>query len=380
MSSVWPSPSPLQESAREFAKTLPAAPPPGADAREKQRVLRQAWSQCADFGLFSMAVPRELGGDGFSNVEILEVLEGLGEGCSNDGLLFALGAHLWAVVQPIVHFGAAQQRERYLPRLMSGEWIGAHAMTESENNSGASSTRYAETEDGYTIDGLKLFITNAPAAELFVVFATRDPLLGFRGASAFLVEAGDAGLTTGPDERKLGLDGSMLSSVALRDVAVPRCRMLGPRDGGRDVFHCAMQWERLFIMAPLVGAMKRQTQNAVEYASGRRVSGRPIGKLQMVSGRIADMYVRYLTVRAFLRESALLRDAGELSDARVSAAKLMLAEAGVQQHTDALRIHGGYGYMAEAGIESELRGALGGLIYSGTAEVQRVMIAHELGL
>jgi alkylation response protein AidB-like acyl-CoA dehydrogenase len=370
----------LQESAREFAATLPAAPAPGADAREKQRVLRQAWSQCADFGLFSMAVPRELGGDGFSNAEILEILEGLGEGCSNDGLLFAMGAHMWAVVQPIVHFGTAVQRERYLPRLMSGDWIGAHAMTESENNSGASSTRYAETEDGYTVDGLKLFITNAPAAELFVVFATRDPSLGSRGASAFLVEADDEGLTTGPDERKLGLDGSMLSSVALRDVALPRGRMLGPRDGGRDVFHCAMQWERLFILAPLVGAMKRQTQNAVEYARGRRVNGRPMGKLQMVSARVADMYVRYLTVRSFLRESALLRDAGELSDARVSAAKLMLAEAGVLQHTDALRIHGGFGYMAEGGIESELRGALGGLIYSGTAEVQRVMIAHELGL
>ncbi|HEU4886621.1 MAG TPA: acyl-CoA dehydrogenase family protein [Thermoanaerobaculia bacterium] len=372
--------SPLQQSACEFAGKLPPAPAPGADAGEKHRLLREAWKHCADFGLFSMAVPRELGGDGFTNVEILEVLEGLGEGCSNDGLLFAVGAHLWAVIQPIARFGTPEQRERYLPLLMSGDWIGAHAMTESENNSGAASTRYAETDDGYVIDGLKLFITNAPAAELFLVFATRDPLLGSGGASAFLVEAADAGITTGPDERKLGLDGSMLSSVALRDVVVPHDRMLGPRDGGRDVFTCAMQWERLFILAPLVGAMKRQTQRAVEYARERRVSGRPIGKLQMVSARIADMYVRYITVRAFLRENALLRDSEELNAARVSAAKLMLAESGLLQHLDALRIHGGYGYMAEAGIESELRGAIGGLIYSGTAEVQRVMIAHELGL
>lgn len=372
--------SPLQESACEFARKLPAAPAPGADPGEKKRLLRAAWKQCAEYGLFSMAVPTALGGDGFSNVEILDVLEGLGEGCTNDGLLFAIGAHLWAVIQPIVHFGTPEQRERYLPRLMSGEWIGAHAMTESENNSGAASTRYAETDGGYTIDGLKLFITNAPAADLFVVFATRDPLLGSRGSSAFLVEAGESGMVAGPDERKLGLDGSMLSSVALRDVVVPRDRMLGPRDGGRDVFTCAMQWERLFILAPILGAMKRQTQRTVEYARERRVSGRPIAKLQMVSGRIADMYVRYLTMRAFLRESAALREEGELNTARISAAKLMLAEAGVQQHLDALRIHGGYGYMAEAGIESELRGAIGGLIYSGTAEIQRVMIAHELGL
>lgn len=327
-----------------------------------------------------MAVPRDLGGDGFNSVEILEVLEGLGEGCTNDGLLFAAGAHLWAVIQPIVHFGSDEQRRHYLPRLLNGEWIGAHAMTESENNSGASSTRYAELDGGYTIDGLKLFITNAPAADVFVVFATRDPLLGAQGASAFVVEAADAGITTGPDERKLGLDGSMLSSVALRDVLVPRARMLGPRDGGRDVFTCAMRWERLFILAPLLGAMKRQTQKAIEYARERRVSGRPIGKMQMVSARIADMYVRYITLRAFLRECAQLRDSEGLTDAHISAAKLMLAEAGVQQHLDALRIHGGYGYMAEAGIESELRGAIGGLIYSGTAEVQRVMIAHELGL
>jgi alkylation response protein AidB-like acyl-CoA dehydrogenase len=372
--------SPLQESAREFARKLPAAPAPAADPHEKQRRLREAWKLCGEFGLFSMAVPRELGGDGFTNVEILEVLEGLGEGCSNDGLLFAIGAHLWAVIQPVVHFATPEQRERYLPPLMNGEWIGAHAMTESENNSGAASTRYAETADGYTIDGLKLFITNAPAADLFVLFATRDPLLGSRGASAFLIEAADAGITTGPDERKLGLDGSMLSSVALRDAVVPRDRMLGARDGGRDVFTCAMQWERLFILAPLLGAMKRQTQRAVAYARERRVNGRPIGKLQMVSARIADMYVRYITVRAFLRENALMRDSEELTVARISAAKLMLAEAGVQQHMDALRVHGGYGYMAEAGIESELRGAIGGLIYSGTAEVQRVMIAHELGL
>lgn len=372
--------SPLQESACEFAKKLPAAPAPGADPDEKERLLRAAWKQCAEFGLFAMAVPRELGGEGFSNVEILDVLEGLGEGCTNDGLLFAAGAHLWAVIQPVVHFGTREQREQYLPRLMNGEWIGAHAMTESENNSGAASTRYADVDGGYTIDGLKLFITNAPAADLFVVFATRDPLLGSRGASAFLIEADEAGITTGPDERKLGLDGSMLSSVALRDLVVPRDRMLGPRDGGRDVFTCAMQWERLFILAPLLGAMKRQTQRAIEYARERRVNGRPIGKLQMVSARIADMYVRYLTMRAFLRENAQLRDSGELTTARISAAKLMLAESGVQQHLDALRIHGGYGYMAEAGIESELRGAIGGLLYSGTAEVQRVMIAHELGL
>lgn len=327
-----------------------------------------------------MAVPRELGGDGFSNAEILDVLEGLGEGCSNDGLLFALGAHLWAVIQPIVRFGTPAQHQRYLRPLMNGEWIGAHAMTESENNSGAASTRFTESGDRCTIDGLKVFITNAPAADLFIVFATRDPSLGTRGASAFLVVASDAGITVGPDEAKLGLDGSMLAAVALRDVVVCRDRMLGPRDAGRDVFTCAMSWERLFILAPLLGAMKRQTQRAVDYACQRRVSGRPIGKLQMVSSRIADMYVRYLTVRALLRESALLRDSEELSAARIAAVKLMLAESGVQQHLDAVRIHGGYGYMAEAGIESELRGSIGGLIYSGTAEIQRVMIAHELGL
>ena len=372
--------SPLQESACEFAKKLPAAPAPGADPAEKAGLLRAAWKQCAEFGLFTMAVPPELGGDGFSNLEILDVLEGLGEGCTNDGLLFAVGAHLWAVIQPLVHFGTPAQHEHYLPRLMSGEWIGAHAMTESENNSGAASTKYAETGGGYTIDGLKLFITNAPAADLIVVFATRDATLGSRGASAFLIEREEPGFFAGPDERKLGLDGSMLSSVALRDVAVPRDRMLGSRDGGRDVFHCAMQWERLFILAPVLGAMKRQTQRSIEFARERRVSGRPIAKLQMVSARIADMYVRYITARAFVRENALLRDSEELGSARISAVKLMLAEWGVQQHLDALRIHGGYGYMAEAGIESELRGAIGGLLYSGTAEIQRVMIAHELGL
>lgn len=347
---------------------------------EKRRRLRQAWKACADFGLFTMAVPRELGGDGFTNIEILDVLEGLGEGCANDGLFLALGAHLWAVMQPIACFGTPAQRERYLQPLMSGQWIGAHAMTESENNNGAASTRFSQSAGGYTVDGLKLFITNAPAADLFIVFATRDPSLGSHGASAFLVEASDEGMTVGPDEPKLGLDGSMLSSVALRDVALPCDRILGTHDGGRDVFACAMAWERLFILAPLLGAMKRQTQRTVEYACQRRVSGRPISKLQMVAARIADMYVRYVTVRAFLRENALLRDADELSTARIAAAKLMLAESGVLQHLDALRIHGGYGYMAEAGIESELRGAIGGLLYSGTAEIQRVMIAHELGL
>jgi alkylation response protein AidB-like acyl-CoA dehydrogenase len=372
--------SALQQSAFEFARKLPPAPAPAAEAGEKQRLLRAAWKACADFGLFTMAVPCDSGGDGFSNIEILEVLEGLGEGCSNDGLLFAIGAHLWAVIQPIVRFGTPAQCERYLPLLMSGEWIGAHAKTESENDSAATSTRFVEARDGYSIDGLKMFVTNAPAADLFIIFASDDPTRGPYGASAFLIEAVDAGITAGPDEAKLGLDGSMLSSVALRDVIVPRDRMLGPKDGGRDVFACAMAWERLFILAPLLGAMKRQTLRAVEYARERRVNGHPIGKLQMVSSRIADMYVRYITVRALIRENALLRDSQELPSARVAAAKLMLAESGVLQHLDALRVHGGYGYMAEAGIESELRGAIGGLIYSGTAEVQRVMIAHELGL
>jgi alkylation response protein AidB-like acyl-CoA dehydrogenase len=329
-----------------------------------------------------MVTPHEYGGAGATAENLCDVLEGLGEGCSSDGLYLALGAHLWAVIMPLIHFGTDEQKKRYLPRLVNGAWIAAHAASESHGGSNAMGlrTRYEAAEGGFVLNGVKEFVTNAPCADLFVVFATRDPALGFQGVSAFLVQRTDPGVVVGPDERKMGLQAAALSSVTLEDCSIPADRMLGAPGGARDVFATAMLWERTLILAPQVGAMKSQLLRCIEYATTRRINARPIGKQQMIAARIADMYARYITARALLRDSVALLDAGRMPPARASVVKLMLAEWSVVQHMDALRIHGGPAYLTEFGIEAQVRGAIGGLLYSGTSEIQRVIISGDLGL
>jgi alkylation response protein AidB-like acyl-CoA dehydrogenase len=336
-----------------------------------------SWRACAEFGVLGLPVPQRYGGLGEELPTVAYALEGLGHGCRDNGLLFALGAQLWSVQMPILLFGGDEHKETFLPRLVSGEIVGSHAVTEPGAGSDAFSLRTTAVRDGssYVLTGQKTFITSAPQADVFLVLARTEP-----GLSAFLVEKGTGGLeVTQPDE-KMGLRTCSLGDVFLDGCRVSEQRMLGKPGAGSAVFATAMEWERTFILAPALGTMQRLLERCLEQARERRQFERPIGKNEAVAGAIVDMQLRLDTSRLLLYRTAALKQAGQRLTVEPSQVKLHVSESWVESALAAVQIHGGGGYMRSLGLERELRDAIASRIYSGTSEIQRVIIASFLGL
>jgi alkylation response protein AidB-like acyl-CoA dehydrogenase len=343
---------------------------------------RDAWRRCAEFGLQGLPVPPDHGGIGADATTIALALEALGYGCTDNGFIFALSAQLWACETPLVSFGSEDQKRRYLPGLCDGSIIAAHAMSEPDSGSDAFSLRTTATERGgrYVLNGTKTFVTNAPDADLFVVFATTDRDLRFAGLCSFLVERDAPGLAVGQPLRKMGLKSAPMAELFLDDCEVDAEQLLGGPGAGMAVFNASMEWERGYILAGAVGTMQRQLDRCIAYARERRQFDQPIGGFQAVAHRIVDMKVRLETARLLLYRFAALIDRGEATALDSALTKLHLSESFLASSLDGLQIHGGYGYMSEYGFEQEIRDAVGGRIYSGTSEVQRNLIARHLGL
>lgn len=342
----------------------------------------ERWQRCARFGVLGLPIPEDYGGSGCDIVTTMVVMEGLGYGCGDNGLIFAMNAQLWSVELPILLFGTEGQRRRYLPGLCSGELIGAHGMTEPESGSDAYSlrTRAARVEGGYVLNGTKMFVTNAPVADVTVVFATIDPALGLGGVTAFLVDNSAPGLDVGRDIDKMGMRTAPMAELILQDCFVSETHRLGPEGAGASIFNSSMEWERSCILASHVGAMERQLEACIRYARDRRQFGQSIGSFQSVSNRVADMKVRLETARLILSKVAWLKQTGQPAVMEAAIAKLYVSEAFVESSLDAIRIHGGSGYTSELGIERDLRDAVGGTLYSGTSDIQRMIIARWMGL
>ena len=352
-------------------------------ARDRDaRFSREAWLACARFGVQGLPVPPEYGGSGSTLRTVMAVMEGLGLGTADNGLLFSLNAQMWSVEMPLMRFGTDEQRRRYLPGLCSGELIGAHCMTEPESGSDAFSlrTRARREGDRYVLDGRKSFVTNAPVADVFLVFSTVDPSLGVGGITAFLVDRGTAGLRVEREEDKMGMRTSPMAGVALDGCVVPASQRLGAEGGGAAIFNSSMEWERAAILSVCVGAMERELVRCVGYAKERRQFKQPIGKFPAVAGRLADMKVRLEAARGLLRRVAEIKDADAPAAMEAAIAKLFISEAWVQSSLDAQVVYGAYGYVRENGVEREIRDALASRIYSGTSDIQRLVIARWLGL
>ena len=343
---------------------------------------RRRWERCAEFGILGLALPEEYGGSGQDVLTTMLAMEALGYSCRDNGLLFALNAQMWAVQAPIHRFASPEQRARYLPPLVRGEIIGAHAITEPESGSDAFALSASAVRRGdcYVLNGTKTFVSNAPVADLFLVFASTNRARGFMGITAFLIDKGHPGLSVGKPIEKMGLRTAPYSEVILDDCEVPVAARLGNEGNGGTIFKHSMGWERSCILASHVGAMKRQLETCIDYAKTRRQFGHPIGKFQSVSSMIVDMKLRLETSRLLLYHAGWLRAQGQEAVQEVALAKLYLSECFVQSSLEAIQIHGGYGYSTEFGIERDLRDAIGGRIYSGTSEIQRDIIARSLGL
>ncbi|MEM6794109.1 MAG: acyl-CoA dehydrogenase family protein [Acidobacteriota bacterium] len=351
--------------------------------RDRRGEFRQEdWQACADFGVLGWCMPKEYGGAGLDVVTSIRMLEGLGYGCRDNALTLGLNGQLWSVQEPLLHFGSEEQKKAYLPKLCSGELLAAHGMSEPGSGSDACSrkTTAEKVDGGYVLNGHKTYIGLAPVAGLALVFANTRPEAKQWGVSAFLVESGSQGYEASEAKAKMGLRTSPLGDIMLRDCFVPEKNRLGPEGIGVSVFNHSMDWERSFIFASHVGSMARQLDDCIAFAKKRQQFGQPIGGFQSVSNRIATMKIRLETSRLLLYKLADMKGRGEPAMLEAAMAKLHLGESFAQNSLDAIRIHGAKGYMAEFEVERDLRDALGGVIYSGTSDIQRNIIARVLGL
>jgi alkylation response protein AidB-like acyl-CoA dehydrogenase len=349
--------------------------------RDEQREFsRSGWKKCADFGVMRLPVPEEHGGSDAGPLTTVAVMEGLGYGCRDQGLLFCINAHLWTNSIPILKFGTPEQKAKYLPRLCDGSLIGANGASEPGAGSDIFSMRTlaAKGADGYVLNGSKIWVTNAPVADLFTIYATLDPKRGAMGVCCFLVEKGTPGLSVSKKLDKMGLRTAPMAEVFLKDCRVPLTARLGREGFGPAVFNCSMAWERASILATCLGTMRRQLEKCIAYARSRKQFGQPIGKFQSVANRIVDMQLRYETARLLLYKVGWLMEQGRSADRDAAMAKLYVSEAFLQSCLDAVQVHGAAGYMTELEFERELRDAVGSRLYSGTSEIQRNIIARGL--
>jgi alkylation response protein AidB-like acyl-CoA dehydrogenase len=357
----------------------------GRDAAERDRERRfpvEDWRRCGEFGLLGLSVPERYRGLGLDALTTARAIEAFGRGCADMGLVFSAAAHLFAGVMPILLHGGERFRERVLPRLATGECVGANAITEAEAGSDAFALKTSAVRDGdrYVLNGAKTFVTNGPVADVIVVYASTNPAHGHLGVSAFAVEKGTPGLLVGQPFEKMGLRSSPISSLYFEDCRVPAESLLGAEGAGAAVFSDSMRWERSCLFAAYVGSMERQLEGTIAYAAERRQFRKPIGKNQAISHRIVDMKLRLEAARLLLYRACWLGDRGEDSAIEVSLAKLAVSEAAIASGLDAIHIHGGLGFMTESGVERSLRDAVPATLFSGTSEIQRDVVARRLGL
>ncbi|MEP3481329.1 MAG: acyl-CoA dehydrogenase family protein [Fuerstiella sp.] len=341
------------------------------------------WQQCSSFGILKWNVPEQFGGS--VPIDVLTAVGGmerLGFECRDQGLLLALNTQLWSVQSPIVELGTDAQKAFFLPKLSSGQWKGAHAMTEPGAGSDAYGiqTTAIKERSGYRLTGQKIMITLAPLADVFLVTAVTDPTKGRWGLSTFIVQKTAPGCHVSAADQKMGLRTVPFGRIEFKDCYVEESARLGAEGSDITSIQTLLEVERCCILASQIGAMNRQLDTCIEFSRKRRQFGKPIASFQSVSNRVADMKVRLETARMLLYRVAWLKSQNKSAVTEAAVLKLYLSEAFVESSMDAMRIHGGRGYMTEPGIERDLRDAMGGVFYAGTSDIQRNIIAGMMGV
>lgn len=347
---------------------------------------RQAWTDAAQTGLLGLGMPNADGQALLSTVDFVAVMRALGAHCGDNGFALGLNCHVWTVQKPLAAFGSPAQKETYLSDLANGRKIGAYALTEEASGSDALglSTRAEKRDGGYVLNGAKRYIGMATGCDIALVFASTAPERKSWGLSVFIVEAGDAGFTRGPEQHKIGLKTLPFGEMSFKDCWIPEDRRLGPEGAGAQIFQATLDWERAFILAPHVGAMQRQLAQCTAFAKDRVIGGKPIIEHQSVANRLADMAVRLETSQLMMEQAARLYDDGAALSKIAAMTNLHISESFLASSTDAMRIFAGAGYLEGSSIGADFQDSMGGVLYSGTSDVQRQIItrllAHQKGI
>jgi alkylation response protein AidB-like acyl-CoA dehydrogenase len=364
----------IRDAAREFA-TAVLAPNAGQwdrDARLPDQVVRQL----GELGLLGMIVPEEWGGTYSDYVAYALAIEEIAAGCASCSTLMSV--HNSVGCGPILGFGTDAQKAEYLPKLATGEVIGAFCLTEPQAGSEANNlkTRAMERNGQWVLSGAKQFTTNGSRAGMAIVFAVTDPELGKKGISAFIVPTDTPGFNVGKPEHKLGIRASDTCPITLDDCAIPLANLLGSRGQGLKIALAGLEGGRIGIAAQAVGIARAAFDAARNYARDRVQFGKPIREHQSVGNLLADMQTQLSAARLLVLHAARMRSAGLPCLSEASQAKLFASEMAERVCSQAIQVHGGYGYLEDYPVERHYRDARITQIYEGTSEVQRMVIAR----
>jgi acyl-CoA dehydrogenase len=364
----------IQNLAREFARNEIA--PIAARCDQEARFPMEVFHKLRDVGLVNLTVPETYGGPGLGGLEVALVTEQLGWGCA--GITGAVGIN--TIVADVFHSaGTEAQRQRIFGRLMDGEW-GAYAVTEPSAGSDVAGikTRAEKRGDRYVINGSKIWISNAPLAQFFVVFAKTDAAAGHRGVSAFIVNRDDPGLALGKSLGKLGQRAAPAGEVFFNDLELPADRLIGDEGHGFMIAMKVFDRSRPMVGALALSLATRCLDEAVGYARERHTMGKPIIEHQAIGHKLADMGVRVEASRLLVYQAAALLDARQPNTLQAAYAKLFAADSAMFCATEAVQVFGGMGYSTEYPVEKLFRDAKVLQIYEGTSEIQKSIIAREL--
>lgn len=366
----------IRDTAFAFAQDEIA--PLAAEIDRDNRFPRELWPKLGALGLHGITVEEEYGGSGLGYLEHCVAMEEISRASASVGLSY--GAHSNLCVNQIRRHGTEEQKRRYLPQLISGEHVGALAMSEPGAGSDVVSmtTRAERRADRYILNGTKMWITNGPVAETLIIYAKTDPAAGARGITAFIVEKGFKGFAVAQKLDKLGMRGSDTGELVFTDCEVPAENVLGAEGLGVNVLMSGLDYERTVLAAGPIGIMQACMDVVMPYVHERKQFGEPIGSFQLVQGKIADMYVTMNSCRAYVYAVAKACDRGETTREDAAGAILLAAEKATQMALDAIQLLGGNGYINDYPTGRLLRDAKLYEIGAGTSEIRRMLIGREL--
>ena len=365
----------MRNMVRDFANDKIA---PFVEEMEKGVFPRDILNAMGELGLMGITVPEEYGGAGMDFTSYIIAINELSRVSAVVGVI--LSVHTSVGTNPILYFGSEAQKQQYVPKLASGEYLGAFCLTEPSAGSDAGSLTSRAVKDGddYIINGAKVFITNGGEADVYIVFASTNPELGTKGISAFIVEKGTEGLVIGKDEHKMGLHGSRTVQLTFENMRVPASNLLGQEGEGFKIAMANLDVGRIGIAAQSLGIAEAALAEAVAYAQERKQFGKPIALQQGIGFKLADMATAVEASRLLVFRAADLRAQGLPCGQEASMAKLFASKTAVDTTIEAIQVFGGYGYTAEYPVERLFRDAKVTEIYEGTSEIQRLVISKNL--
>jgi len=355
--------------------------PYAEEADWKGEFCWEAWKKMGSFGLLGITFPEEYGGSGADVVTACLAGEAVAQGGAEGGLCLAWGAHTYLCGDTILVHGNDEQKKKYVPKIATGEWVGAFGLTEPGAGSDAASLRTTAVKKGdyYYLNGTKMFITNGPIANVIVVLAVTDKEKKSSGVSAFIVEKGYPGFSVGRELKKMGVKASTTGELIFEDCPVPIQNLLRKEGEGFFIALGTVEWDRSTLMAPFLGGLQYALEACVKYAKERVQFGRPIASFQAIQHKLADMKVTLEAIRLLIYRVAWLKDQGKFTNpVEAAEAKLLVGELGMKAASDAVQIHGGYGLMHEYPVERIFRDAKLGAIGGGTSEIMRLIIARSI--